>query len=243
LQQLRELAGTDRRGTNLLGLVEAATALGFTARGVKGTYEVLPQAPLPAIVHVKTQENLGHFVVLYRVTPKKVIVADPAGGLKTLSRQEFCQSWTGYFLLLVPELAVSSTLASNVPVPPRRRFLGLLKAHTAVLTEAFVCTLLMTLLGVTTSYFIQHLVDSVLVRHEERLLNALGIGMVLVLLFRTLLGLLRQYLTAYVSRKVDLTLMAGYARHLLELPYSFLKCARWEKFCRASTMRPRSARL
>ena len=96
LQQLRELAGTDRRGTNLLGLVQAATALGFTAKGVKGTYEVLPQAPLPAIVHVKTQENLGHFVVLYRVTPKKVIVADPACGLKTLSREEFCQSWTGY---------------------------------------------------------------------------------------------------------------------------------------------------
>ena len=92
-----------------------------------------------------------------------------------------------------------------------------------MLAEAFVCTLLMTLLGVTTSYFIQHLVDSVLVRHEARLLNALGIGMVLVLLFRTLLGLLRQYLTAHVSRKVDLTLMAGYARHLLELPLQFFE--------------------
>ena len=223
LQQLRELAGTDRRGTNLLGLVQAATALGFTAKGVKGTYEVLPQAPLPAIVHVKTQENLGHFVVLYRVTPKKVIVADPASGLKTLAREEFCQNWTGYFLILVPELAVSSTPAGHAPVPAWQRFLGLLKAHTAVLAEAFVCTLLMTLLGVTTSYFIQHLVDSVLVRHEERLLNALGIGMVLILLFRTLLGLLRQYLTAHVSRKVDLTLMAGYARHLLELPIQFFE--------------------
>ena len=223
MQQLRELAGTDRRGTNLLGLVQAATALGFTAKGVKGTYEVLPQAPLPAIVHVKTQENLGHFVVLYRVTPKKVIVADPACGLKTLAREEFCQNWTGYFLILVPEVAVSSTPAGHAPVPAWQRFCGLLKAHTAVLAEAFVCTLLMTLLGVTTSYFIQHLVDSVLVRHEERLLNALGIGMVLILLFRTLLGLLRQYLTAHVSRKVDLTLMAGYARHLLELPIQFFE--------------------
>ena len=92
-----------------------------------------------------------------------------------------------------------------------------------MLAEAFVCTLLMTLLGVSTSYFIQHLVDSVLVRHEERLLNALGIGMVLILLFRTLLGLLRQYLMAHVSRKVDLTLMAGYARHLLGLPLQFFE--------------------
>ena len=62
----------------------------------------------------------------------------------------------------------------------------------------------MTVLGVSTSYFIQHLVDSVLVRHEVQLLNALGIGMVLIALFRILFGLLRQYLVAHVGRKADL---------------------------------------
>ena len=81
----------------------------------------------------------------------------------------------------------------------------------------------MTVLGVSTSYFIQHLVDSVLVRHEGRLLNALGVGMVLIVLFRTLFGLLRQYLLAYVGRKVDLALIAGYARHILGLPLRFFE--------------------
>src|SRR5215470_15651435 len=67
LQQLRDLAGTDRVGTNLLGLVQAAEKLGFSARGVKGPYEALPTVPLPAIAHLRTEEGLGHFVVLYRV--------------------------------------------------------------------------------------------------------------------------------------------------------------------------------
>ena len=84
----------------------------------------------------------------------------------------------------------------------------------------------MTVLGVATSYFIQHLVDSVLVRHEGRLLNALGIGMVLIILFRTLFGMLRQYLVAHVGRKVDLALIAGYARHLLGLPLQFFEMRR-----------------
>jgi ATP-binding cassette subfamily B protein len=84
----------------------------------------------------------------------------------------------------------------------------------------------MTGLGLATSYFIQHLVDSVLVRHEGRLLNALGIGMVLVVCFRTLFGMLRQYLVACVGRKVTLTLIAGYARHLLELPLPFFEMRR-----------------
>ena len=47
LQQMRELAGTDRVGTNLLGMVQAAEKLGFSARAVKGTNEALPAAPLP----------------------------------------------------------------------------------------------------------------------------------------------------------------------------------------------------
>jgi ATP-binding cassette subfamily B protein len=81
----------------------------------------------------------------------------------------------------------------------------------------------MTVLGISTSYFIQHLVDSVLVRHEGRLLNALGIGMVMIALFRTLFGLLRQYLVAHVGRKVDLALIAGYTRHILRLPLRFFE--------------------
>src|SRR5262249_2420082 len=77
---------------------------------------------------------------------------------------------------------------------PWRRFLRLLAPHTPVLLEAFVCGLLLTLLGVSSSYFMQHLVDRVLPHDERRLLNALGGGMVLILLFRCLFHMLPPYL-------------------------------------------------
>lgn len=226
LQRLRELAGTDRIGTNLLGMVQGAEKLGFTARAVKGPYDALHQLPLPAISHVRTEEGLGHFVVLHRVQKDAVVVADPARGIETLSRAEFCQRWTGYLLLLAPQPNGVAPAASAVPRSPWRRFLSLLSGHTGILVEAFLCAVLMTLLGVSTSYFMQHLVDSVLVRHETRLLNALAVGMLGVLVFRTLFGSLRQYLLAHVGRQVDLALIAGYARHLLGLPLSFFETRR-----------------
>jgi ATP-binding cassette subfamily B protein len=226
LQQLRDLAGTDRVGTNLLGLLQAAEKLGFSAKGVRGSYETLPQVPLPALAHVRTAEGLGHFVVLHRVQQNTVVVADPGRGIQKLSRDEFCQRWTGYLLLVVPEQVVARAGTGGAPASPWRRFLSLLGCHTPVLVEAFGCALLMTVLGLATSYFVQHLVDNVLVRHEERLLNALGIGMVLVILFRTLFGILRQYLLAHVGRKVDLGLISGYARHLLGLPLRFFEMRR-----------------
>jgi ATP-binding cassette subfamily B protein len=117
LQQLRELAGTDRAGTNLLGLLQAAEKLGFSARAVKGPFEALPQMPLPAIAHVRTEENLGHFVVLHRATPRGVILADPARGICKLSPQQFGACWTGYLLLMVPE-TTARTAPGSKPVSP-----------------------------------------------------------------------------------------------------------------------------
>ena len=226
LQQMRDLAGTDRIGTNLLGLLQAAEALGFSAKAVKGPFEAIAGVPLPAIAHLKTDEGLGHFVVLHRVRKNSVVVADPGRGIQQLSRDAFCRRWTGYLMLVVPESKLSPAGSGSAPVSPGRRFLRLLGSHTSVLVEALVCALLMTVLGISTSYFIQHLVDSVLVRNEGRLLNALGIGMVLIALFRTLFGAFRQYLLAHVGRKADLALIAGYARHLLGLPLRFFETRR-----------------
>jgi HlyB family type I secretion system ABC transporter len=230
LEQMRDLAGTDRIGTNLLGLAQAAERLGFSAKAVRGPYEAIAKVPLPAVAHVKTDEGLGHFVVLYRAGKRKVVVADPARGVRKLNRDEFEASWTGCLLLLTPNPMPNPMPAtaqeSSAPASPWRRFVGLVLCHRSVLAEALCCALLMTLLGISTSYFVQHLVDSVLVRGETRLLNALGIGMLLVVVFRTLFGLIRQYLLAHVARKVDLTLIAGYTRHVLALPMRFFEMRR-----------------
>src|SRR5262249_49668225 len=105
LQQMRDLAGTDRIGTNLLGLVQAAEKLGYSARAVKGPYDPLPQVPLPAIAHTRTAEGLGHFVVVHKVSKSGVVIADPARGVQKLTRDAFCGRWTGYLLIMVPDAA------------------------------------------------------------------------------------------------------------------------------------------
>jgi ATP-binding cassette subfamily B protein len=226
IQHLRDLAGTDCVGTNLLGLVQAAEKLGFSAKAVKGPYEALSQVPLPAIAHVQTSEGLGHFVVLHRFQKHGVVVADPKRGVEKVTGETFRQSWTGHLLLIVPDQTASAAKAALTRVHPWRRFLSLLSGHKSILIEAVCCAFFMTVLGVATSYFVQHLVDSVLVRKETRLLNALGIGMVAVILFRSLFGMLRQYLLAHSGRKVDLALISGYTRHVLRLPLRFFEMRR-----------------
>jgi len=226
LQVMRHIAGTDRAGTNLLGLAKGAEWLGFSARAVKGTEDALSEIPLPAIAHTHTAEGLGHFLVLHRVSRNTVTLADPACGVRKISHEEFKRLWTGYLLLLAPDEQRVTSAIGHAPVPPYRRFWALLCQHRSILFEAVVCALVMTLLGLSTSYFIQHLVDSVLVWGESRLLNALGLGMVLILVFRLLFGMLRQYLLAHVGRKINLALISDYCRHVLHLPLQFFETRR-----------------
>jgi ATP-binding cassette subfamily B protein len=226
VQRLRDLCGTDRVGTNLLGLVEAARKLGFTARPCKGPYEKLGEIPLPAIAHAVTPEGLGHFVVLYRVGPRGVVIADPARGILKMSADEFRKFWTGYILALTPDETRFVRATPEAAPGPWRRFVGLLRPHRTILVQAFVAALLMTALGLSSGFFVQHLVDSVLIHKASGLLNALAIGMLGILLFRTILGALREYLLIHVSRKVDLGLIAGYMRHVLNLPMGFFESRR-----------------
>ena len=91
---------------------------------------------MPAIVHLKTEEGLGHFVVLHRVTRKGVVIADPARGVQKLSHAQFSQQWTGYVLLLTPEETHKSREASPGMTSPTRRFWSLLQLQRGILLEA-----------------------------------------------------------------------------------------------------------
>jgi ATP-binding cassette subfamily B protein len=222
VQKMRDMAGTDKVGTNLAGLQKAAETLGFSATGVKGPFEALADVPLPAIAHWKMEEGYGHFVVLYSVG-RKVVVADPGKGILKLTPEQFQERWTGRLLLLSPEGPLATGLADGASVKPFSRFVQLMTPHKGLLAEAFACSLILTVLGLASSFFIQHLVDSVLVHGEFKLLNALAIGMAVLLLFKTSFGVVRTYLMAHVSRKIDLRLLSTYTRHVIRQPLKFFE--------------------
>src|ERR671916_2391469 len=83
LEEARGLVGTDRNGTTLAGLRDGGRAIGLDARPAQAIYESLAHVPLPAIAHLDGAE--GHFVVLYRWTPRGVVVLDPNRGALKLS--------------------------------------------------------------------------------------------------------------------------------------------------------------
>jgi ATP-binding cassette subfamily B protein len=64
--KIRQMASTDQKGTNVLGLIEAASKMGFSAKGVRGEFDALLDVPMPVIAHVIVKKVLHHYVVLYK---------------------------------------------------------------------------------------------------------------------------------------------------------------------------------
>ena len=184
---------------------------------MKGDWAGLTTIALPAIAHVRTTEGLGHYVVIHRMLGDAVIVADPARGIERRGRAEFTAQWTGYVLLLAP----TPELRKDMGTPPGRRLVTLILGQRGLLLEAFVCAVLMTVLGLGSSLFVQHLCDSILIRGEVALLDALGIGMLVVVGFRAAFGALRQYLLAFAGRRAGFELLSGFVGHALHLPMRF----------------------
>ncbi|WP_085032875.1 peptidase domain-containing ABC transporter [Ensifer aridi] len=219
LSRIRQYASTDRSGTNVLGLTEAAQKLGFIAKGVKGGFDSLYKIPKPAIAHVIVKDVLHHFVVIQAVDAKWVIVMDPAyGEVRRLSHEEFKAQWTGVLVLLVPADAFKPR---DETTSQFAHFARLLTPHWAVMVQAFVGALVTTVLGLSTAIYVQKIIDHVITAGNRNLLNLMSVAMLLILVTQILIDFLRNRLILQTGQKIDVYLILGYYNHILSLPQKF----------------------
>ncbi|MFM5889569.1 MAG: peptidase domain-containing ABC transporter [Dolichospermum sp.] len=216
VNRLRDIANVDRNGASLKGLLTAAESLGFATRPVKASLNQLAKQKLPAIVHWEGK----HYIVVYEITPKYVIVADPAIGQRTLTHKEFNSDWTGYTLLLQPTAMLKETKETSTPF---WQFFELIKPHSLVMLEVFIASIFIQIFGLITPLFTQLILDRVVVQRSELTLTTVGIGLLIFSLFRVAMTGLRQYLLDHTANRIDLALIVGFIRHTLRLPLSFFE--------------------
>lgn len=224
IAKIRQMANTDKDGTNLLGLIEAAEKLGLNARGVRCAPENLKNIPVPAIAHFKMSNGLLHFVVIYKASPKKITIMDPADGrFHNLTYQEFTSVWTNVLILMIPG---EHFRAGNFKTPVFRRFLALIQPHSGIMLQAFFGAAVYSILGLSVSVYVQKIVDNILPEHNLNLLNLLSVIMILLLGFRIYIGILKNLFLLKSSQCIDGSLIMGYFRHLLKLPCRFFDTMR-----------------
>jgi ATP-binding cassette subfamily B protein len=216
VNRLRDMANVDRNGASLRGLSAAAESIGFSTRPVKASLDQLAKQNLPAIAHWEGK----HYVVVYEITRKHVIVGDPAIGQSTLTHSQFKAGWTGYALLLQPTALIKDAQEYSTPF---WQIFELAKPHGLVLFEVFIASVFIQIFGLITPLFTQIILDNVVKRQSQLTLAAFGMGLLIFSLFRVAMSGLRQYLLDQTANRVDLALIVGFIRHTFRLPLSFFE--------------------
>ena len=220
LEKLRELSGTTKQGTTLLGLFQAANTLGFDAQGNEADIQAIINHKEPLILHVVIEERLQHYVICYSYEKDKFIIGDPAKGITTYTKEQLEQIWKSKTCLtLTPnaDFIKIKTLNKN----KKQWFLKLLKEDYRLISFSVLLGLGIAILGMAMAIFSQKLIDDILPSKDFTKLIT-GIALVaFLLLVRVLFTALRDYFLIRQTKNFNNRIVDSFYSSLLNLPKPF----------------------
>ncbi|AFZ60340.1 peptidase domain-containing ABC transporter [Anabaena cylindrica FACHB-243] len=225
LSRIREAVGTGQSGTTLLGLRRGAETLGFKANPVKTSVEMLDrmnEAPLPAIIHWKG----NHWVVLYGKKGKNYLIADPAVGVRHLSKKDLIDGWKDWLILLLEPDPIRFFEQESDKVGGFWRFFKRVWIYRAILVQALPLNLVLGLLSLASPFLLQILTDDVLVRGDTKLLTTVAISVVVMNFISNSLSFVQSNLIAHFAQRLQLGLVLDFGRQILRLPLSYYEARR-----------------
>ncbi len=216
-EQIRHRLGTDRVGVP--EILRCARDLGLKARAYRTNWSRLVATPLPAIASLRD----GSFMVVAKAAEDQVLVQSPQTSRPMLlTRAELGAVWDGDLILMTRRAALSDIT---------RRFdigwfLGAIHKYRNLLGEVLVASFFLQLFALVSPLFFQVVIDKVLVHRGISTLDVLVVGLLAISAFETVLALLRTYLFAHTTNRIDVELGARLFHHLLALPMAYFQARR-----------------
>ncbi len=214
---LRKKYSTSLKGLNLKHLMHIAEDCGFTSRAIRCELEELSGLKLPAILHW----DLNHFVVLTRVQGQHIWIHDPAVGKRKLNSRECSRRFTGIALELQP--GSDFTRRDETVSMSIRQLWSKTTSLYRALAILFTLSILIQLTGIAAPYYMQWVVDHVLVTADSDLLVVLASGFALLTVTGVLISSLRSWLVLRLSSTLNLQMGVNLLQHLLRLPLEFFE--------------------
>jgi len=214
---LRQRFQLSLKGATMVDLTRIAGQMQLNPRALRAEMEHLPQLQLPCVLHW----DLNHFVVLTQVSHGKVVIHDPARGVRRLTLEEVSKHFTGVVLELTPAADFKPrTERQSVSL---RQLLGRVTGLRRSLLQIFALALALEVFVLLSPFYMQWVVDSVLVGADRDLLVTLGLGFGLLVFIQVATGAIRSWAVLYLSATLNLQWLANVFAHLMKLPVAWFE--------------------
>jgi len=222
---LRELCHIGRVGVSLLNISEAAEKIGMRTLGARLPFDKLAHgAPLPCMVHWKG----SHFVVVYKITKKKVFVADPAMGHMDYSHQEFKEHWAGrgqdagIVLLMEPQPAFFDLESSEVEDRLSLAYLWkYFRPYRRFLNQLLIGLVVASCLQLILPFLTQAIVDFGINNRDLDFVYLILLAQLMLFFSRTLVEFIRSWILLHLGTRINISILSDFLIKLVKLPMSF----------------------
>ena len=214
------------QGVDASSLLRAARSLGLKAKCGRFKAERLADVSLPAIA----SDRDGRFFIVAKIeaaadheNPPRVLIHDPASERpEILDWDAFITRWSGELILITSR----ASLAAELSRFDFSWFIPAIVKHRRLLGEVLLAAFFVQLFALITPLFFQVVMDKVLVHKGYATLTVIGIGLLAVNIFESLLSAIRAWLFAHTSSRIDVELGARLFRHLVALPLAYFEARR-----------------
>ena len=214
LTELRQECGVSRDGSKASNVLKASRRYGLEAKGFKKELDKLRELACPYIVFWQ----FNHFLVVEGHDDRRVYLNDPASGRRTVSWQEFDESYTGVVLVMKP--GTEFTKGGKKPsiiVSLQSRLLRVFGALLYCTVAGFLLTLVKLLIPVFSQIF----VDEILIQQRMDWLRPLLLVMAIATIFQGILTLLQLRYLRRLQIKLSVGMSGSFLWHILRLPMDF----------------------
>jgi ATP-binding cassette subfamily B protein RaxB len=217
LAGLRRRFSTSLKGITLARLMEMAGQLGFTCRPLKLDLDELPQLRTPCVLHW----DLNHFVVLKRADKRGIVIHDPARGIRKLGLREASEHFTGVALELTP--AADFTPVSVRQAISLRALTGKVRGLVPALGQILLLALALEVFALAGPFYLQWVLDQVLVSADHSLLTLLGLGFLGITVFSALITAARSWAVTWLGATINVQWASNLFGHLMRLPLDWFE--------------------
>ena len=204
-------------GANLKSLMYIADQMDLICRPVKLELDQMMGLKTPAILHW----NMNHFVVLSKVTPKKITIYDPSRGIIEYSPEEASHHFSGIAIELEP--AATFTQKDETIKMKLSDFWSQISGLKQALITVFFASLVLQVFMLGSPLYMQTVVDQALLNHDQHLLTILAFGFFALLIFQNIAQAFRSYLILSIGNLINFQMANNLMRHLLRLPLQYFE--------------------
>lgn len=227
LASLREKAKTNLEGTTALGLVKVAEELGFETQAIQADMTLFdePDIPYPFIAHVLKEGKLLHYYVVTGADKQFIHIADPDPSVKMtkLSKEDFAKEWSGVSLFMAPTPAYKPHKDKKTGLTA---FIPLLTKQKGLIANIVLATLLVTIINITGSYYLQSIIDTYVPDQMKNTLGIISVGLLIVYILQQILSYGQEYLLIVLGQRLSIDVILSYIKHVFQLPMNFFATRR-----------------